>query len=41
VRIEDDVVVTAKGCKVLSDAIPRTVKDVEAWIKRVWAKARK
>jgi Xaa-Pro aminopeptidase len=41
VRIEDDVVVTAKGCKVLSDGIPRTVKDVEAWMKRVWAKARK
>jgi Xaa-Pro aminopeptidase len=41
VRIEDDVVVTAKGCKVLSEAIPRTVKDVEAWMKRVWAKARK
>jgi Xaa-Pro aminopeptidase len=41
VRIEDDVVVTARGCKVMSDAIPRTVKDVEAWMKRVWAKARK
>ncbi len=41
VRIEDDVVVTAKGCKVLSDGIPRTAKDVEAWMKRVWAKARK
>ncbi len=41
VRIEDDVVVTARGCKVLSGAIPRTVKDVEAWMKRVWAKAKK
>ncbi|HLL02180.1 MAG TPA: aminopeptidase P family protein [Myxococcaceae bacterium] len=38
VRIEDDVVVTSKGCKVLSDGIPRTVKDVEAWMKRIWAK---
>ncbi|WP_224364388.1 aminopeptidase P family protein [Hyalangium versicolor] len=41
VRIEDDVVVTARGCKVLSGGIPRTAKDVEAWIKRVWAKAKK
>jgi Xaa-Pro aminopeptidase len=40
VRIEDDVVVTARGCKVLSAAIPRTVKDVEAWMKRLWAKRR-
>ncbi|SEU35517.1 aminopeptidase P family protein [Stigmatella erecta] len=38
VRIEDDVVVTSRGCKVLSDGIPRSVKDVEAWIKRIWAK---
>jgi Xaa-Pro aminopeptidase len=41
VRIEDDVVVTTRGCKVLSDAIPRSAKDVEAWMKRVWAKTRK
>ena len=32
VRIEDDVVVTPKGCKNLSAAIPRTVEDVEAWV---------
>jgi Xaa-Pro aminopeptidase len=36
VRIEDDVVVTARGCRVLSAAIPRTAKDVEAWMKRLW-----
>lgn len=29
-RIEDDVVVTATGCRVLGPAIPKTVADVEA-----------
>ncbi|NOJ78974.1 aminopeptidase P family protein [Myxococcus xanthus] len=37
VRIEDDVVVTARGCKVLSADIPRKAKDVEAWMKSLWA----
>lgn len=37
VRIEDDVVVTAKGCRILSDDIPREVDDVEAWMASVWA----
>jgi Xaa-Pro aminopeptidase len=41
VRIEDDVVVTARGCKNLSADIPRKVKDVEAWMKRVWKAKRK
>ncbi|MBZ4418242.1 aminopeptidase P family protein [Myxococcus sp. RHSTA-1-4] len=41
VRIEDDVVVTARGCKVLSGKIPRTVKDVEAWMKSVWKASKK
>jgi len=36
IRIEDDVVVTARGCRNLSADIPRTVKDVEAWMKSVW-----
>ena len=40
VRVEDDVLVTAKGCKVLSSKIPRTVKDVEAWMKSLWARKR-
>jgi len=30
VRIEDNILVTAKGCEVLSEAIPKTVKDIEA-----------
>ncbi|HSP76962.1 MAG TPA: aminopeptidase P family protein [Myxococcaceae bacterium] len=40
VRIEDDVLVTAKGCRVLSEKIPRKVKDVEAWMKRIWKEKR-
>lgn len=37
VRIEDDVVVTAKGIRNLSAGIPRESKAVEAWMKRIWA----
>ncbi len=29
VRIEDDVVITKQGCTVLSDGVPKTVKDIE------------
>ena len=36
VRIEDDVVVTAKGYKNLSAGIPTEVTDVEAWMKALW-----
>jgi Xaa-Pro aminopeptidase len=32
VRIEDDVVVTHDGCRVLTDALPRHPDDVEAWM---------
>ena len=32
VRIEDDVVVTADGCRNLSVMLPRTADDVEAWV---------
>ena len=38
IRIEDDVVVTAKGCKNLSAGIPTEIKDVEAWMKRLWSR---
>jgi Xaa-Pro aminopeptidase len=40
VRIEDDVLVTPKGCRVLSAGIPREAKDVEAWMKGLWKKAK-
>jgi Xaa-Pro aminopeptidase len=31
IRIEDDVLVTADGCRNLSASLPRTADDVEAW----------
>lgn len=30
VRIEDDVVVTKTGCEILTDAVPKTIADIEA-----------
>jgi Xaa-Pro aminopeptidase len=41
VRIEDDVVVTKSGHRNLSKGIPSEASDVEAWMKSVWAKAKK
>jgi Xaa-Pro aminopeptidase len=41
VRIEDDVVVTARGCKNLSEEIPHTVKEIEDWMASVWKAAKK
>jgi Xaa-Pro aminopeptidase len=35
VRIEDDVLVTANGCEVLSDGLPTQVDEVEAWMARI------
>lgn len=37
VRIEDDVLVTNTGVERLSEAIPREIADVEAWMARIWA----
>ncbi|MGA4670454.1 aminopeptidase P family protein [Propionibacteriaceae bacterium Y1923] len=32
VRIEDDIVITADGCRILSDKLPRDPDEVEAWM---------
>ena len=41
VRIEDDVVVTAKGCRILSDFIPRRAGDVEKWMATAGKRSKK
>jgi Xaa-Pro aminopeptidase len=38
VRIEDDILVTEDGAENLSAGLPRTSRDVEAWMARVWAR---
>lgn len=40
IRIEDDVVVTDKGCKNLSEKIPTGVKELESWIKKLQSKTK-
>ena len=37
VRIEDDVVVTAEGCQVLTDGAPKAVEQIEDWMARARA----
>ncbi len=32
IRIEDDILVTADGCRNLSESLPRTADDVEEWM---------
>jgi Xaa-Pro aminopeptidase len=39
VRIEDDVLVTEDGCRVLSADIPSAPDAVEAWVAQVWQRA--
>lgn len=41
VRIEDDVLVTEKGMKNLSEDIPTDPDEVEAWMRRLWKKSKK
>jgi len=36
IRIEDDVLVTAKGHRVLSAALPREPDKVENWMRQIW-----
>jgi len=33
IRIEDDALVTPKGCDIITSACPKTVADIEAWMK--------
>lgn len=41
IRIEDDIVVTEKGCKNLSQNIPSEPKEVEKWMQKLWKKTGK
>jgi Xaa-Pro aminopeptidase len=36
IRVEDDVLVTAKGCRILTEEIPRTADEIEAWMASIW-----
>jgi Xaa-Pro aminopeptidase len=40
VRIEDDILVTARGPRNLSAHIPSELREVEAWMAEIWRKAR-
>lgn len=33
IRIEDDVIVTGDGCRVLTDGVPKEVAEIEAWMR--------
>ncbi len=34
IRIEDDILVTSKGCEVLTTGLPRTVEEIEIWMRQ-------
>jgi Xaa-Pro aminopeptidase len=36
VRIEDDVLVTARGHRILSNTLPTDPDEVEEWVRRIW-----
>lgn len=36
IRVEDDVLITAKGNRVLTEAIPREADEIEAWMASIW-----
>jgi Xaa-Pro aminopeptidase len=39
VRIEDDILVTAKGHRVLSATLPREPDEVEEWMRQIWKRS--
>jgi Xaa-Pro aminopeptidase len=39
IRIEDDVLVTESGNRVLTDGVPKTVKEIEALMAQAWQAA--
>jgi Xaa-Pro aminopeptidase len=41
VRIEDDVLVTARGHRVLSASLPSEADEVEAWMRHIWKPRRR